>query len=62
MPRFTIQTEQSFGVTYEVDDVATPEEAWQAIIDPGTQVECSFQSPGDIIGSFEDAVITEDDD
>lgn len=57
MATYSIQTEQSFSVTYEVD-AESPEEAWEALLFGGIgEAECVDQSPGEIIGEIEDAFI-----
>jgi len=68
MTTFSIQTEQMFNVTYEID-AATPREAWELLT--GTAelnceptavswyLTCVDQQPSDIIATMEESTIEE---
>lgn len=57
--RYSIETEQSFFVTYEVR-AGSPDEAWQKLLDESPEADCHDQSPGPITGDRSDASIIEE--
>lgn len=56
MAKFLIQTEQRFYVTYEVE-AEDAREAWDELMDGNG--DCDDQTPGEIIGEYENASIEE---
>ena len=68
MTTFSIQTEQRFNVTYEID-AATPSEAWELLTgnaelncEPSATswyLPCVDQQPCDIIATMEESAIEE---
>lgn len=57
MPRYTIQTTQTFHVTYELD-ADSPEDAWSDLLDgAGTNLD---RTPGDISGTPATSYIEQD--
>ena len=68
MSTFSIQTEQKFNVTYEID-AATPSEAWELLTaNAGLNCEpeavawyltCVDQTPSDITATMEESAIEE---
>ena len=59
MPKYSIQTDQKFLVTYIVE-ADSKEQAFEILLDnSGDGVECEDQVPAEITGTFETSYVSE---
>lgn len=58
MTRYQVHVAQQFEVTYEVE-AENMEDAFEKVLDFGSDIECVDQWPGEIIDDISTAYITE---